>query len=103
MQLPISFWPRTRLGWWAVGIMMTFVVLFVINASMMAVHTSEIWWMQTVLPIYGIFMVLCALGGGICGVVAWRRAHDYSFAVMMCMIPLILFTLFLAGEFLIPH
>jgi hypothetical protein len=56
-----------------------------------------------VLPIYGIVMVLCALGGGICGVVAWRRAHDYSFAVMMCMIPLILFTLFLAGEFLIPH
>lgn len=103
MQLNIPFWPHTRLGWWATGIVGTFGVLFIINTVMMAVSSTAQWWMETVLPVYSIVMIISALGGSICGVVAWRYARDVSFAVLITMLPLVGFLLLLVGEFLVPH
>ncbi|MBI2976565.1 MAG: hypothetical protein HYY33_06400, partial [Chloroflexi bacterium] len=37
-------WPGTRLGWWSVGLAATFVVLFIINATVFMPSTAEAPW-----------------------------------------------------------
>jgi len=68
--------PGTRLGWWAVGLLAVFAVMFIINAAVFvptAQGVSNSTWRQTFLPFYGIFLMLCGLVAGIVGLVAVIR------------------------------
>ena len=95
--------PSTRLGWWSVGLAATFVVLFIINATVFMPSTVEVPWRQTVLPFYGIFMLLCGFAAGIVGLLAVTRQRERSWLVWLAMLPGLLVLVFVLGEFLVPH
>ena len=103
MQTSIAVWPRTRLGWWAVGLVAALVVLFIVNVLMLTISPVAAWWMDTLLPYYGIITMLVGLIGGSTGAVAWMRAHDHALTVGASMLPLFGVVVFIIGELVFPH
>ena len=95
--------PRTQAGWWAVGLAAVFVVMFMINSAVFMRLPENVPWRQTVLPFYGIFMMLCALAAGVVGLIAVLRKHERSWLVWLAVLPGAFALLFLLGEFLVPH
>lgn len=95
--------PHTRLGRWAVGLGILFVVLFLINSFVFMPTSSDAPWRQVVLPFYGIFMLLCGLATGIIGLVAVIRRHERSWLVWLTLLPGLLVLFLVLGEFLVPH
>lgn len=94
--------PSTPLGWRSVWLGVTFVVLFIINGVMFLPSTVA-WWQQSVLPIYGLVMLLCGLAAGIIGLLALTRQHERSWLVWLTLLPGAMFVILLLGEFLVPH
>jgi hypothetical protein len=95
--------PHTKLGWWAVWLGAAFAVLFLINSFVFMPPTFNPSWGPTILPFYGIFMILCGLASGVVGLIAIIRRHERSWLVWLPLVPG-LFVLFLVlGEFLFPH
>lgn len=95
--------PSTRLGWWAVALAATFVVLFMINSFVFMPSTVETPLRQTLLPFYGITMLLCGLASGIVGLIAVIWQHERSWLVWLTLLPGSLVLFLVLGEFLIPH
>ena len=99
--------PSTRLGWWAVSLAGIFILLFVINSAVFMPLFSQSGpydrFSQTVLPFYGIFMMLCALSAGIVGLIAVLRQHERSCLVWLTILPLAFVPFLLLGELLVPH
>ena len=87
--------PATRLGWWAVWLMLAYVVLYIITMAVIALRLS-------LPPVYGIFMLLCGLGAGIVGLVAIVKQHERSWLVWVALLPGIFVIFLLLGEFLVP-
>jgi hypothetical protein len=103
-----SLWqrPATQPGWYAVGLAVTFVLMFIINFTVfmpVSVYAPDAWWRQTLLPFYGIFMMLCGLAAGVTGLIAVVRKHERSCLVWLTILPGALVLFFLLGEFLVPH
>lgn len=100
-----SFWhrPCTRLGWWAVGLLIAYAVMSVINSAVFMRLPEDISWRQTLLPFYGIFMLLCGLAAGIVALIALIRKHERSWLVWLSLLPGASVLFLLLGEFLIPH
>jgi hypothetical protein len=103
-----SLWkrPATRLGWWAVRLAAAFLVLFIINSAVfmpLGQYAPETWWRQTLLPFYGIFMLLCGLAAGIIGLIAVVRQHERSWLVWLTILPGAFVLFLVLGEFLVPH
>jgi hypothetical protein len=95
--------PHTKLGRWAVGLGILFVVLFLINSFVFMPTSSDAPWRQMVLPFYGIFMLLCGLAAGVVGLIAVIRQHERSWLVWLTLLPGLLVLFLLLGEFLVPH
>ena len=99
--------PNTQLGWWVVGLAGAFVVLFIINSAVFMPLFSHSGpydrFSQTVLPFYGIFMLLCGLSAGIVGLVAVLRQHERSWLVWLTILPCAFVLFLLLGELLVPH
>lgn len=95
--------PHTMLGWWAIWLGATFVVLFLINSFVFMPTSSDAPWRHVILPFYGIFMLLCGLGSGIAGLTAVARQHERSWLVLLTLLPGLWVVLMLLGEFLFPH
>jgi hypothetical protein len=98
--------PVTPLGRWAVGLAATFIVLFTINSVVfmpLFQYAPEGGLRQVLLPIYGIFMMLCGLAAGPVGLLAILRQHERSWMVWLTLLPAAFVIVFLAGEFLFPH
>ena len=96
--------PSTRLGWWAVGLAATFVILMIINSTVFFNLPEQVGWRRTLLPFYGIFMLLCGLAAGVVGLMAIIRRHERSWLVWLLPLLVGLFVIFLLlGEFLVPH
>jgi hypothetical protein len=95
--------PSTRLGWWAVWLMVAFVVMFLINSFVFMPTSSDAPWRQVILPFYGIFMLLCGLSAGVVGLVAITRQRERSWLVWLTILPLAWVLFMLLGEFLVPH
>jgi len=96
-------WPSTRLGWWSVGLAAAFVILMTINSAVFMRLPEDITWRVTVLPFYGIFMLLCGLAAGIVGLIAVIRQHERSWLVWLAILPGLFVLVFILGEFLVPH
>jgi hypothetical protein len=60
-------------------------------------------WRHTLLPFYGIFMMLCGLAAGVVGLIALLRNHDRSWLVWLSILTGAFVVFFLLGEFLVPH
>jgi uncharacterized protein involved in cysteine biosynthesis len=95
--------PGTRAGWLAFGLAITFEVMNIINSFVFMRLTENVPWRQTVLPFYGIFMMLCGLAAGIVGLIEILRSHERSWLVWLSILVGVFALLFVLGEFLMPH
>jgi len=95
--------PRTPLAWWAVGLTLAFLVLQCLNSAVFMRLAEDVPWRQTVLPLYGIFMMLCGLAAGVVGLIALLRKHERSWMVWLAILFGASALLFVLGEFLAPH
>jgi hypothetical protein len=95
--------PGTQLGWWAVGLAAAFVVLSIINTAVFMRLSEDVPCRQTLLPIYGIFMMLCGLAAGGVGLIAIIRKHERSWLVWLALLFGAFALLSVLGEFLVPH
>lgn len=104
-QPGFSFWrrPVTRLGWWAGGLAIAYIVMFLINSAVFMQLTTDAWWQRNLLPFYGILMLLCGLAGGVVGLVALFRKRERSWLVWLALLPGVSVLFLLLGEFLVPH
>jgi hypothetical protein len=95
--------PSTHLGWWAVGLAIAFIVMSIVNSAVFMRLSEDVPWRQTILPFYGIFMMLCGLASGVVGLIAIIRKHERSWLVWLTILPGTSALLFVLGEFLVPH
>ena len=95
--------PTTRPGWWAVGLAITFVVMNIVNSAVFMRLPEDVSWRRTVLPFYGIFMILCGLAPLVLALIAIIRNHERSWLVWFTLVPGVSTFLFILGEFLVPH
>jgi uncharacterized membrane protein YidH (DUF202 family) len=100
---PILAWPQTRLGWWAVGLTVAFLALFTLN--FIVIVPAEVFapWRQTILPVFGISMLLMGLAGGVVALLAVILRRERALPLWFCLLFGLLIVVFLLGEFLIPH
>lgn len=100
-----SLWqrPSTQLGWWAVGLAISFIVMKTVNSAVFMRLPENVPWRQTVLPFYGILMMLCGLATFFVGLIATTRNHERSWLVWLALLQGASALLFVLGEFLIPH
>jgi hypothetical protein len=82
--------PRTRLGWWAVGISLLFVLLFVLVTNT-AFHLPGMFIMG--LGLVAAVLVLLAI--------LWKR--ERSWLLWLMLLPGLFAIFFSAGEVLFPH
>jgi hypothetical protein len=97
--------PSTRLGWWSVSLAAVFVVMYIINTVVFMPTAQDPipLWRQTLLPFYGIFMMLCGLASGVVGLMAGIGKRERSWLVWLTILPGAFVLLFVLGEFLVPH
>jgi hypothetical protein len=95
--------PSTRLGWWAVGLAIAFIVMSVVNSTVFMRLSEDVPWRQTILPFYGIFMMLCGLATFVVALIAIIRNQERSYLVWLTLLPGASALLFILGEFLVPH
>ena len=88
--------PGTRLGWWAVWLMLAYVMMYIITMAVIALRLS-------LPPVYGISMLLCGLAAGVLGLVALVKEHERSWIVWIALLPGVFVLFLLIGEFLFPH
>lgn len=60
-------------------------------------------WSHTILPFYGILMMLCGLCAGIGGLFAIIRRRERSWLGWLTLLPGLPVLFILLGEFLFPH
>lgn len=89
--------PSTKLGWWAVALAFLFGLLNFINSSLLGQVGIDQEWLQAVLPVYGIFIMLCGLAAGATGLFAVIRRGERSWVVWLALVPG-LFVLFLLAD-----
>ena len=95
--------PHTKPGWWAIGLMGAFVVMFIINATVFMPSSEPLPLPRTLLIFYGIFMMLCGLSAGVVGLISVIRAQERSWLVWLTILPGLFVLFFVLGEFLVPH
>jgi hypothetical protein len=95
--------PSTRLGWWAVWLAVAFEIFMFINSAVFMRLPEEVPWRVTILPFYGIFMMLCGFTSGVAGLMAVIRQRERSWLVWLTILPGLFVVLFLIGEVVAPH
>ena len=93
----IHLLPRTRLGAWAVRLLMAFAAFFVTLSTLVAVGQRGVWLVSLVIPLF-----LAGLLAGATAVVAIVRRGERSVLVFLPLIVGILIVIFLLGE-LVGH
>jgi hypothetical protein len=53
----------------------------IVNSTVFMRLSKDISWRQTILPFYGIFMMLCGLATLVVGLIAIVRNHERSWLV----------------------
>ena len=82
--------PRTRLGWWAVGLALLFVVLFLGVTN-------------NLLPFSGLLTIAIGVAAGILVLAAIYWKQERSWLLWLMLVPGLFAILFAAGEILSPH
>lgn len=95
--------PHTRLGWWAVGLAIAYVVMNIVNSAVFMRLSGDEPWRQTILPFYGIVMMLFGLATFVIALIAVIRSHERSWLVWLTLLPGASAMVFVLGEFLVPH
>jgi hypothetical protein len=100
--------PATPLGTWSVWLAVAFVVMFAVNMVFVGVMGTSTdparnTFSSTYLPFYGISMFAVGFVAGIVGLVAIIRQKERSLITLLTLVPTLFVTMFLIGEFLVPH
>ncbi|MCJ7696234.1 MAG: hypothetical protein MUO40_12540 [Anaerolineaceae bacterium] len=95
--------PTTRLGWWAIGLGIAFIVMMILNSFGFMYLPVEIPWRRMFLPSFGVIMMACGVAAFITGLIAIIAKHERSWAVWLALIPGAFALFFIVGEFLFPH
>lgn len=95
--------PSTRLGWWAFGLEAAFIIMSVLNSTVMEGVPETAPYRTTLLPFYGILMLASGLAAGILAVIALLKKAEKSWLAWTALLPGIFVLIFLLGEFLFPH
>lgn len=108
----MNFIPNTKWGRWSLGLMVVMPILFVVGASFASLLYPSVPGGNTIVEdIAGRpALVFVAIGGMLCGVAAFIaglaaviKQRDRSLLVYTATAVGALFTLFLLGEFILPH
>jgi hypothetical protein len=84
-----TFWPRTRIGWVAALAFDAFIVLYIINGFMIKLSSTSAWWLTSVLPYYGIVLMLTVVMASAGSVIALLIGRDQAWAVRMATLPIV--------------
>ena len=100
--------PKSRLGRWSMWLAVAFVVMFVINSVFIGAFgasTNETLdaFSRTVMPFYGIGMLLVGVSAGVIGLISIIKNHERSWVVWATLLPLAFVLFLLIGEFAVPH
>lgn len=100
--------PATPLGKWSMWLAVAFIVMFAVNmvfVGVMGTSTDPTWnaFSSKYLPFYGIGMFAVGFVAGIVGFVAIIRQKERSLFTLLTLVPTLFVTMFLIGEFLVPH
>lgn len=87
--MPIVFWPKTRIGWTAALSFDLFVVLYIINGYMLKMSASSAWWLDAVLPYYGVALMITVVTASVGGVMALLFGRDQAWAVWIATLPIV--------------
>ena len=87
--MPIVFWPKTWIGWTAALSFDLFVVLYIINGYMLKMSASSSWWLDAVLPYYGIALMITVAMASVGGVMALLFGRDQAWAVWIAILPIV--------------
>jgi flagellar biosynthesis protein FliQ len=94
----IHLLPRTRLGFWAVRLLIAFAALFLTICTLVATGQRGIWLLSLVIPLF-----LCGVLAGATAAVAIVRRGERSVLVFLPLIVGILIAIFLLGELVGPE
>jgi hypothetical protein len=78
-------------------------MFMIINSVVFMRLPGNIPWRTTLLPFYGIFMLLCGFAAGIVGLTAVTRQHERSWLVWLSILIGLNTLIFVLGEFLFSH
>jgi hypothetical protein len=89
--------PRTRLGFWAVRLLITFAALFLTICGLVAAGQRGVWLVSLVIPLF-----LAGLLAAAAAATAILRRGERSALVFLPVIVGILIAIFLLGELIGP-
>jgi hypothetical protein len=100
--------PTSRLGRWSMWLAVAFVVMFAINTFVFmpisgVKDPTVVMFRTTVLPFYGVGMMLCGAIAGVVGLMSIIKDHERSWVVWLTIVPMAFVIFFVLGEFLVPH
>jgi hypothetical protein len=96
-------WPSTKLGWWSILLIAIYEIILLLNNSIYLNLPDGVSWRETLLPVYGIIMMIIGLAAGIVGLIAVARRHERSLLVWITIVIGLYSLLFLIGDFLLPQ
>ena len=100
--------PTTKLGRWSMWLAVAFIVMFAINSvfiGALGTSTNEAVnaFSRTVMPFYGIAMLMVGVSAGAVGLISIIKDHERSWVAWATLLPLALVLFLLIGEFTTPH
>jgi hypothetical protein len=95
--------PRTRLGWWAVGLAAAGLVLAVALPATLMQLAATVEGPMVAASNVVVLGFLAAIAGGVVAAVAWFRRAERSVLVLLTMLPALFALYFLIGELVFPH
>lgn len=100
--------PTTRTGKVSMWLAVAFLVGFAINSVLVGVvGTTEDAavsdFSRTYLPYWGVALFACGFAAGVVGLVAILKDGERSLVTLLTLVPALFVTMFLIGEFLVPH
>jgi hydrogenase/urease accessory protein HupE len=100
--------PSTRLGRVSMWLAMAFLVGFAMNTAMvpivgMSTNPAVNDFSRTYLPYWGVTLFAFGFAAGAVGLVAILKDKERSIVTLLALVPMLFVTMFLLGEFLIPH
>ncbi|KXK10863.1 MAG: hypothetical protein UZ14_CFX002003070 [Chloroflexi bacterium OLB14] len=99
------FWkfPHTKLGYWSIGLALTFLfLLFFVRESVQDFMVSTITnpLRRNLMLHYDFFTMLCGLASGIVGGIAIIKQKERSWLVWLALLPTLFILLIFIAEFL---
>lgn len=95
--------PVSRPGKWSISLSGVFVGMLLINSIFFMNLPEETAWRNTLLPIYGVSMVLTGLSAGMTAALAVFRNRERSWLIWLPLLAGLMMVFLLIGEFLFPH